>query len=94
MQSTLWKVYTAIIGSVSTLAAQKVVAKSWELITGDEPPQPGDPETPLREAIIWSIASAVGVGVVQLLTNRSTVRRMRKALDTDDVPHKKVHIKL
>ena len=51
---------------MSTIAAKQLVAKSWELITGDEPPEPGDPDTPLRDAVIWSIASVVlliaGVG--------------------------------
>ncbi|NNG19326.1 DUF4235 domain-containing protein [Naumannella sp. ID2617S] len=94
MQSSLWKVYSLIIGTVSTIAAKQLVAKSWELITGDEPPEPGDPDTPLRDAVIWSIASAVGVSVVQLMTDRSTLRRMRKALDDDELPSKKIKVKI
>ncbi|OYO21991.1 hypothetical protein CGZ93_08670 [Enemella dayhoffiae] len=94
MQSSLWKVYSLIIGTVSTIAAKQLVAKSWELITGDEPPEPGDPDTPLRDAVIWSIASAVGVSVVQLMTDRSTLRRMRKALDDDALPSKKIKVKI
>lgn len=94
MQSTLWKIYTAVVGTLSTIAAQKLVAKSWEVVTGEEPPEPGDPDTPLHLAITWSIASAVGIGVVQLLTNRSTLRRMRKALDDEALPGKKMSIKI
>ncbi|PFG67017.1 DUF4235 domain-containing protein [Enemella evansiae] len=94
MQSRLWKIYTAVIGTVSTIAAQKLVSKSWEIVTGEEPPEPGDPDTPLHLAVTWSIASAVGIGVVQLLTNRSTLRRMRAALGDDALPGKKMSFKI
>ena len=80
MQPVVWKVYAALIGAVTTIVAQKVVTKGWEIVTGDEPPEPGDPDTPLHLAISWSVASAVGVGTAQLLTNRGVLRRMRKAL--------------
>jgi hypothetical protein len=80
MQPIVWKVYAALIGAVTTIVAQKAVSKGWEVITGEEPPEPGDPDTPLHLAISWSIASAVGVGTAQLLTNRGILRRMRKAL--------------
>jgi hypothetical protein len=80
MQPIVWKVYAALIGAVTTMVAQKVVAKGWTVITGEEPPEPGDPDTPLHLAITWSIASAVGVGTAQLLSNRGVLRRMRKAV--------------
>lgn len=74
-QSLVWKIYTGVLGAVTTIAAQKVVTQGWKLATGEEPPEPGDPETPLHLAVTWALASAVGVGVVQLLTNRYTARR-------------------
>lgn len=83
MNSVVWKIYAALIGTVTTIAAQKVLTKSWTVVTGEEPPEPGDPDTPLHLAVTWSIASGVGVGVAQLLTNRGVLRRMRKALNDD-----------
>ncbi|GAB3622984.1 hypothetical protein GCM10027418_10660 [Mariniluteicoccus endophyticus] len=76
-QGLVWKIYTGVLGAVTTIAAQKIVTKGWELATGEEPPEPGDPDTPLTAALSWALASAIGVGVVQLMTNRFTARRFR-----------------
>lgn len=77
-QGVVWKIYTGVIGAVTTIAAQKAVTKVWEIATGEEPPEPGDPDTPLHLAASWALASAIGVGTVQLLTNRFTARRLRE----------------
>lgn len=74
-EKILWKVYAGVLGAVSTLVAQKLVHGAWKFATGDEPPEPNDPNTPIIEAVIWALASGVGVGVVQLLTNRFAARR-------------------
>ncbi|WP_432557479.1 DUF4235 domain-containing protein [Granulicoccus sp. GXG6511] len=83
MNSMVWKIYAALIGAATTIAAQKALTKVWEIVTGEEPPEPGDPDTPLHLAITWASASAIGVGTAQLLTNRSVLKRMRKALNDD-----------
>lgn len=81
MNQMVWKVYAALLGTATTIATQKVITKAWEAVTGEPPPEPGDPDTPLHLAITWSIASAVGVGTAQLLMNRGVLKRMRKALN-------------
>jgi hypothetical protein len=43
-------------------------------VTGNEPPSPTDPETPVLEAASWALASGIGVGVTQLLTQRMAAR--------------------
>lgn len=83
MNSLVWKMYAVLIGTVTTIAATKVMGKVWEVVTGEEPPEPGDPDTPLHLAIVWSAASAIGVGTAQLVTNRGVLKRMRKALNDD-----------
>lgn len=92
-QSLVWKVYTGVLGAVTTIAAQKLVTAGWKLATGDEPPSPTDPDTPFGVAASWAIASAIGVGVVQLATARYTARRF-----ADDVgkhaPDKKLKLKI
>jgi len=74
-QKLLWKVYMGVIGAVTTIAAQKLVTAAWKAATGDEPPTPTDPETPIGVAITWALASGIGIGVTQLLTTRFVSRR-------------------
>lgn len=83
MNSLVWKIYAVAIGAVTTIAAQKAIGKVWEIVTGEEPPEPGDPDTPLHLALTWSAASAIGVGTAQLITNRGVLKRMRKALNDE-----------
>lgn len=69
-EKVLWKIYAGALGAVTTIVAQKVVTKIWEATTGDEPPDPNDPDVPLTKALIWATASGLGVGVTQLAMNR------------------------
>lgn len=93
MNSLVWKIYAALVGTATTIAAQKILSKGWEIVTGEEPPEPGDPDTPLHLAVTWSLASAVGVGTAQLLTNRTVLRHMRAALNDDKISPQKQHVR-
>ncbi|CAI9408740.1 MULTISPECIES: DUF4235 domain-containing protein [Aestuariimicrobium] len=70
----LLKVYAAVLASVSTVATQKLLAAGWEFVTGEKPPEPGDPEVSGAAAFTWVLASAVGYGVSQLAVQRATAR--------------------
>lgn len=74
-EKLMWKLYAGAIGAATTLVAQKLVTKIWEASTGDTPPDPNDPDTPLSQAMIWAIASGLGVGIAQLTMNRVVHRR-------------------
>ena len=74
-EKLLWKIYAGAIGAVTTIVAQKLVTKVWEASTGEGPPDPNDPETPLVQAVAWAAASGLGVGVTQLIMNRYVQRR-------------------
>lgn len=73
-EKLMYGIYSAALGTVTTLVVRKSMQAGWKLVTGDEPPEPGDPEVPAREAFIWAIASGVGLGVAQLATSRFTAR--------------------
>lgn len=73
-----WKIYAGVIGTATTMVAQKLVTKAWEASTGDEPPDPNDPDTPLVHAIIWAVASGLGVGMAQMTMNRYMQKRWNK----------------
>ena len=70
-----WRLYSAALGAATTLIAQKVVSKAWQIATGEQPPDPHDPEVSTGEAIAWVFATGIGVGVSQLLMSRYLVRR-------------------
>jgi hypothetical protein len=74
-QKLIWKLYAGALGIVTTFAAQKLVTLAWKTVTGDEPPSPTDPRTPLHQALSWALASTIGVSVTQIVTQRFAARR-------------------
>ena len=79
----LWKLYATVIGTAATFAAQKMIKIVWKTITGHEPPSPGDPDIPLREAVSWAVASAIGVGSTQIVTQRLAAKRWSSQMGTE-----------
>ena len=53
-QKLLWKIYIGVIGAVTTIVAQRLVTTGWKVVTGDEPPSPTDPDTPMVKAASWA----------------------------------------
>ena len=79
-QKLLWKLYVGVIGAVTTIAAQRLLKAGWKL----EPPSPTDPDTPVITAMSWALASGVGVGVTQLLTQRMAARHWQKEIGNEN----------
>jgi Protein of unknown function (DUF4235) len=71
----LWKLYATAIGAVTMFASQTLIRIVWTRVTGHEPPSPSDREAPLQEAVGWAVASAIGVGATQIVTQRLAARR-------------------
>lgn len=81
-QKLLWNLYASGVGALTTVLAAKAVNTVWGLATGDSPPQPNDPEVPLRRALTWAVASGVGIGLAQLLMNRFAASQWTKVMGT------------
>jgi hypothetical protein len=81
-QSMIWNVYAGLIGAVTAVVATKLVGKAWEVTTGEAPPAANDPEVPLHRAVIWMLASGVGIGLAQLLMNRFAARQFDRFMAT------------
>lgn len=73
-EKLMYKVYAAVLGTVITVATQKALTAAWKVATGEEPPEPGDPDVPAAEAFIWALSSGVGIGIAQLATTRYSAR--------------------
>lgn|GEM_PF-278684 len=79
-QRLLWNIYAGAVGALTAVVAQKAVRGAWKVATGDEPPDPNDPATPLSEAVIWALAGGIGIGIAQLLTNRFAAAHWERAM--------------
>lgn len=93
-QRLLWNLYAGAVGALTTLLAVKAVNSVWELATGDEPPEPNDPEVPLRRALTWAIASGVGIGLSQLLVNRFAANQWSRVMGTPAPRFNKTTLKI
>ncbi|MFT3886660.1 MAG: DUF4235 domain-containing protein [Arachnia sp.] len=80
-EKLMWKVYAGLLGAATTIVAQKLVTKAWIASTGNTPPDPNDPETPITQALIWAAASGLGVGMSQLAMNRFMSKRWMANFD-------------
>lgn len=86
MANMEYKIVAGLLGGVATFVTQKLIKASWKTITGDEPPNPSDPEASTVAAVSWAAASAVGVAVAQVLAQRIVAKRYEsvgKGLDFD-----------
>lgn len=81
----LWNTYSGGAAALTALVSAKAVGAAWRYITGEEPPKPGDPRTPVGQAIGWVLVSAVGLGLAQVLVNRAVSRRWL-AFTGEDAP--------
>lgn len=81
-QRLVWNLYAGAVAALTTVAAAKAVSKVWELSTGEAPPQPTDPEVPLRRALTWVAASALAMGLAQLLMNRFAASQWTRVMGT------------
>lgn len=74
----VWKVYIGVVGTATTIAAQKLITLAWTKATGEKPPSPTDPDTPLGVAVTWALASGIGLGATQLVTARLAARHFAR----------------
>ena len=77
--------YPALAGALTTLVAQALLKKMWQVATGEAPPDPTDPDVPTRDAVTWFVASSLGVGVAQLLMGRFTSRKIRQWKEREEI---------
>jgi hypothetical protein len=66
--------WMAVATGVSSLGGRAVkfgLDRAWRVAMDDDPPDdPGSPDIPWREAILWTVATGVVVGLSHLLIRR------------------------
>ena len=81
------------VGLLTTLAAtalaRKALDATWQLGAGRKPPvDPADPETEMREALLWAVLSGAAVGVAKMWAGRRLARSARNRIRSDDTGKK------
>lgn len=69
-EKLVFKAYTALASTVATVGMHQLLNKSWKFVTGEEPPEPTDPEADGRTALLWALASAAGLALAQVTAAR------------------------
>jgi hypothetical protein len=64
------KMIVAALGTGAAIAAARVVNAGWAFATGQQPPNPNDPDIPARSAIGYAVVSTATLIAVQVLVNR------------------------
>lgn len=84
----VYKVYTAVAGAAATMVAHKVLTAGWHYVTGEEPPEPTDPEADATSAILWALASAAGLAAAQVVAHRIGTRYLLSSGGRKPKPHR------
>ncbi|SER62236.1 Protein of unknown function [Propionibacterium cyclohexanicum] len=70
-----FKLLGAVASAGVALVGQRLLKGGWRRVTGEEPPDPSDPQVPATKAISWLILSTLLISVVQLLIQRKAARQ-------------------
>lgn len=75
-----WRVMGTGSAIAAALVSRKVIAKGWQVTTGETPPaNPTSPETTWPEALTWAVVSGALVGVARLLATRKAADYFRRS---------------
>jgi hypothetical protein len=82
----LWLAVASGATTVAGLAVRKGLDRAWRLATDENPPDdPGSKDVAWRDAILWTVATGVAVGLGRLFAQRGAAAGW-EALTGDDPP--------
>jgi hypothetical protein len=80
MEKTVWKLAATGAAVVASIAVRNVLMAVWRSITKTEPPNnPADPATSWGEAIAWTAATGLVIGVARMVASRGAAAGWRRA---------------
>lgn len=81
----LWKAVGAGAGLAAAALTRNLLVSSWQRMRSSEPPaNPASPRTGWGEAIAWTVATGVAIGVARLVAARGAAAGWRRA--TGELP--------
>lgn len=67
----IWSLVAAGSAMLAGAAVKSLLNKSWKRVTKTNPPlNPASADTSWKEALLWTVASSVAVGLAQLVARR------------------------
>lgn len=83
MEKTVWKLAATGAAVVAGIAVRSVLMSLWKSVAKTEPPNnPADPATNWGEAIAWTAATGLAVGVARMVASRGAAAGWQKATGT------------
>ena len=83
-----WRLFGTLTGIAAGAAARSLLRKSWVKRKGSDPPtNPAAPGVTWGDALGWTLASAVALGVARLVAQRGAAEAWRAATGSypDDI---------
>lgn len=78
-----WKIVGGVTGSLTTAVTQKALNAAWGAVRKGEPPlNPEHKGVSWPEAISWALASAAGMAVTRVVSQRLAAGAWEKATGT------------
>ena len=78
-----WQVLTTVAAVGAAMVVRKAVAAGWNAFRPDPPPQnPADPATQWGEAVAWTAASGLLVGLARMIASRGAAGAWTRATGT------------
>lgn len=80
MEKTVWKLAATGAAVVASIAVRNALMAAWRTVMKNEPPNnPADPATNWGEAIAWTAATGLVVGVARMVASRGAAAGWQKA---------------
>lgn len=76
----VWKVVALGSGLAAAKVTGKVLDKGWRKAAGGAPPprNPAAPETPWKQALVWSAASGTALAVSRMVAQQGMAKAWKK----------------
>ena len=85
----MWTNFATIAAVIAAAFAKKGLSAAWRISTGKTPPNnPANPDTNLKEAVLWSAVSGMIFAITRMLASRRAASYMRRSTGTPNPPAK------
>lgn len=74
-----WQIVAVVSAAAAGIAARKLLEGSWEAVKNQEPPvNPAARSVDWGEALMWTVASGLAMGIGRLLAQRGAAAGWKK----------------